>query len=50
MGQLALIGSIVSFVLAGLMAVLSLLGFRHFRHTTPAEQILASVSEHRASA
>ena len=50
MGQLALIGSIVSFVLAGLMAALSLLGFRHFRHTAPAEQILASVTDHRASA
>lgn len=40
-GQLALIGSIVSFALAALMGMLSLLGFRHFRHAPASEQILA---------
>ena len=49
-GQLALIGSIVSFVLAGLMGVLSILGFRHFRHTKETDQILASVPPARVSA
>jgi hypothetical protein len=36
-GQLALIGSIVSFVLAGLMAMLTVIGFFHWRRT-PEEQ------------
>jgi len=50
LGQLALIGSIVSFVLAGLMGALSLLGIRHFRRTTASAQILAPVEKVRASA
>jgi hypothetical protein len=49
-GQLALIGSIVSFVLAGLMGALSLLGFRHFRRTTASAQILTPVEAVRVSA
>ena len=49
-GQLALIGSIVSFALAGLMGVLSILGFVHFRRTKETEQILAPVAEARISA
>ena len=36
-GQIALIGAIVSFVLAGLMAVLTVIGFFHWRRT-PEEQ------------
>lgn len=49
-GQLALIGSVVSFVLAGLMGVLSIFGFVHFRRTDETKQILAPVAQHRASA
>ncbi|HLW17831.1 MAG TPA: hypothetical protein VKV69_10780 [Actinomycetota bacterium] len=49
-GQLALIGSIVSFALAGLMGILTLFGFIHFRRVSPKEQILAPVEEMRVSA
>jgi len=49
-GQLALIGSIVSFALAVLMGVLSILGFAHFRRADATKQILAPVAEHRATA
>jgi len=49
-GQLALIGSIVSFVLAGIMGLLSIFGFRHFRRTKETEQILAPVTPARISA
>ncbi|HYA44954.1 MAG TPA: hypothetical protein VED59_05055 [Acidimicrobiales bacterium] len=38
MGQLALIGSIVSFCLAGVMGILSLLGLRHFRRVPITEE------------
>jgi hypothetical protein len=41
MGQLALIGSIVSFSTAGIMLVLTILGFWHARRVSPAEEILA---------
>jgi hypothetical protein len=40
MGQIALIGSIVSFVLAGVMLVLSGFGFWHLRRVDPAEQLM----------
>ncbi len=43
MGQLALIGSIVSFVLAGVMALLSGLGLLHFRKVPPDLEIPRSV-------
>jgi hypothetical protein len=39
-GQIALIASIVSFVLAGAMAVLSGLGLWHLRRVGPAEELL----------
>jgi len=38
-GQIALISSIVSFVLAGVMLVLSLLGLAHFRRTPPTVEL-----------
>ena len=50
-GQLAFIGSIVSFALAGLMGILSIFGFVHFRRVNPERQILAPVVEqHRVTA
>ena len=39
LGQLALIGAIASWALAGLMLVLSILGFRHLRRVSPEEEI-----------
>ena len=41
MGQIALIGAIVSFAGAALMLILSLLGFWHLRKVTPEEEVLA---------
>lgn len=40
-GQIALIASIASFALAGVMLVLTILGFRHLRRVAPTEEILA---------
>ncbi|MEA2496172.1 MAG: hypothetical protein QOJ29_4083 [Thermoleophilaceae bacterium] len=40
MGQIALVGSIVSFVGAALMLLLAGFGFLHLRRTDPAEQVL----------
>jgi hypothetical protein len=40
-GQLALIGSIVSFSISGVMLVLTILGFWHARRVSPAEELLA---------
>jgi hypothetical protein len=40
-GQLALIGSIVSFSAAGIMLILTILGFWHARRVSPAEEFLA---------
>jgi hypothetical protein len=40
MGQIALIGSIVSFIGAGLMLLLAGLGLGHLRRTDPSEQML----------
>ena len=45
LGQLALIGSIVSFALAGVMGILSIFGFVHFRRVNPERQILTPVTE-----
>lgn len=42
-GQLALIGSIVSFALAALMGLLTVLGFLHLRRAPVDEEILAPV-------
>ena len=41
MGQLALLGSIASFILAGLMGLLSILGFWHLRKASPTDQVFA---------
>jgi hypothetical protein len=41
LGQLALIGAIASFVLAGVMLLLSILGFIHLRRASPNEQLFA---------
>jgi hypothetical protein len=40
MGQIALIGSIVSFVLAAVMLVLSGFGFWHLRRVDPAAELM----------
>ena len=45
MGQIALYAAIVSFIAAGLMLLLSLLGFAHMRRTDPATE----VSLHRST-
>ncbi|HET9733473.1 MAG TPA: hypothetical protein VFP54_12435 [Acidimicrobiales bacterium] len=42
MGQIALIAAVVSFVGAGLMALLALLGFWHLRKVGPQEEVLAA--------
>ncbi len=41
MGQIALVAAIVSFVAAGIMLVLTALGFWHLRKVSPAEELLA---------
>jgi hypothetical protein len=46
-GQLAFIGSIVFFVMAGIMLVLTTLGVWHLRRARPTEQIFAPVIEDR---
>src|SRR5437867_5911481 len=43
-GQLALIGSIAAFALAGIMFVLTILGFWHLRRASPTEQVFASAA------
>jgi hypothetical protein len=45
LGQLALIGSIVAFVLAGIMLVLTILGFIHLRRVSPADTVLLPATE-----
>ena len=40
-GTIALVASIASFVLAGIMAVLTILGFWHLRRVSPDEELLA---------
>ena len=42
MGQIALIAAIASFIGAGLMLILSVLGLWHLRKVSPAEEVLAS--------
>jgi hypothetical protein len=46
-GQLALIASIVSFALAGVMLVLTILGFWHLRRVGPAEELMAPTDSQR---
>jgi hypothetical protein len=45
MGRIAFIGAIVSFVLAGVMLVLSGFGFWHLRRVDPAEELMPRRSE-----
>jgi uncharacterized membrane protein len=45
MGQIALIGAICSFVLGGIMLVLTGLGFWHSRRVDPAEEIWARAAQ-----
>jgi hypothetical protein len=40
-GQIALLASIASFVLAGIMLVLTILGFLHLRRVPPTEELMA---------
>jgi len=44
-GQLAFIGSLVFFVMAGIMFVLTILGFWHLRRARPTEQMLSPAIE-----
>jgi hypothetical protein len=45
LGQLALIGSIAAFALAGIMFVLTILGFWHLRKVSADEQVFASAAD-----
>ncbi len=45
LGELALIGSIAAFVLAGIMFVLTILGFWHLRKVSAADQVFAPAAE-----
>jgi hypothetical protein len=47
MGQIALIAAIVSFVGAGVMLLLSLLGYAHLRRVNPDEEILAGSHDNK---
>jgi hypothetical protein len=40
-GTIALVSAIISFILAGIMAILSGLGFWHLRRTSPEQELLA---------
>jgi hypothetical protein len=42
--QIALIGAIAAYAAAGLMLILSILGFAHLRRTTPDTELLAKVA------
>ncbi len=48
-GQIALFASIASFSLAGLMLVLTVLGFWHLRRASPTEGVLAGSYSPRPS-
>lgn len=45
-GQIALIAAIASYAAAGLMLMLSILGFVHLRRTSPQAEILPNVAAH----
>lgn len=49
-GQIALLAGIVAFGLAGVMAVLTILGFWHLRRVSPEEELLAPPRELRMPA
>jgi hypothetical protein len=44
LGQIALIGAVVSYIAAGLMLILSIFGFVHLRRTAPEAEILPKVA------
>jgi hypothetical protein len=44
LGQIALIAAIASYIGAGLMLMLSILGFLHLRRTAPEAEILPKVA------
>jgi len=44
MGQIALIGAIVSFIGAGLLLILSILGLVHLRRTPPEAEVFAKIA------
>ena len=46
MGQIALVGAVVSFVAAGLLLVMSLLGFMHLRRVPATEQLHVGEGRH----
>ena len=46
MGQIALIAAIASFAGAGVLLVLSILGFWHLRRTDPDQEVLAKLGAH----
>jgi hypothetical protein len=46
MGQIALIAAIASYAAAGLMLILSILGFLHLRRTGPETEIMPRVATH----
>ena len=48
-GRIALLAGIVAFVLAGVMAILTILGFWHLRRVSPAADLLPPVQVHEAS-
>ena len=51
LGQIAKLGMWVAFILAGVMGLLTILGFWHLRKVTPEQELIAPTVElHRASA
>jgi hypothetical protein len=50
MGQIALIAAIASFIGAGVLLLLSLLGFVHLRRVDPDQEVLTGPSHHREPA
>jgi hypothetical protein len=44
MGQIALIAAITAYAAAGLMLILSILGFIHLRRTSPEREILPAIA------
>ena len=49
LGQIALFAGIVAFVLAGVMAILTILGFWHLRRVSAAEEVLVLPTAERSS-
>ncbi|HEX8931157.1 MAG TPA: hypothetical protein VGA45_19770, partial [Actinomycetota bacterium] len=48
-GQIALIAAVASLVLAGVMLVLTILGFWHLRRVSPTEELLARPADPQRS-